>query len=112
MTAFIPTIARRSNNYWNQALAVGSAASVEYRICIRDGSYRWNVVSTTPVKSADGTVARWVGTYTDVNAHHAMIGEFESARQALVEREKELDESRAHLERAQEVGKSLRQCRS
>ena len=94
-----------AQNYWNQALAVGSAASVEYRIRIRDGSYRWNVVSTTPVKSADGTVARWVGTYTDVNAHHAMIGEFESARQALVEREKELDESRAHLERAQEVGK-------
>lgn len=38
----------------------------EYRLRMADGSYRWHVSRSIPVKNDDGKVLRWVGTTTDI----------------------------------------------
>jgi PAS domain S-box-containing protein len=39
----------------------------EYRLRMRDGSYRWQLGRMTPIRNPDGTLAKWVGISTDIH---------------------------------------------
>ncbi len=53
--------------HWREALRSGTRYECEYRLRRRDGQYRWVLARAVPVRDADGRVARWFGTATDVH---------------------------------------------
>ncbi|HEY1188756.1 MAG TPA: PAS domain-containing protein, partial [Gemmata sp.] len=50
-----------------QAAASGVPRDFEFRLRRADGVYRWHVSRQVPARAADGTVAGWYGTYTDID---------------------------------------------
>ena len=53
---------------WRSAIETKTEYRVEYRIRNgKDGSYRWYLGSALPQLDSQGTVARWVGTCTDIH---------------------------------------------
>jgi PAS domain S-box-containing protein len=51
---------------WAQALTTGAVYETEFRIRRGDDAYRWFLVRAEPVRGADGAIANWVGTNTDI----------------------------------------------
>ena len=78
-----------AGSVWLAALASGGVSEVEYRLRRADGSYRWHLGRTEPVRDAAGRVIQWVGTATDI----------EERRRAEDERERLLMEAEARAER-------------
>jgi len=52
---------------WANARQTGEPFEQEMRLLRRDGVYRWFLVRVAPQRNADGTVARWFGTNTDID---------------------------------------------
>lgn len=54
---------------WEKAKVTGEIFEAEFR-CLRaaDGMYRWFLARGIPLKNARGTVVRWIGTSTDIEA--------------------------------------------
>lgn len=53
---------------WQAAIAHGTPYEIEQRLkCDRDGSYRWHLSRALPVRDAAGTIAKWLGTATDID---------------------------------------------
>ena len=51
-----------------RAIAAGEPYEVEYRLHrAEDGVYRWHLGRAVPVRNADGGVAHWFGTCTDID---------------------------------------------
>ncbi len=51
---------------WNEALGTGQPYELEYRWKHADGTYRWHLGLAQAVRDADGQIAYWVGTGTDI----------------------------------------------
>lgn len=52
---------------WAHSLATGEPYEVEYRFRrASDGEYRWFIGRAAPLLDADGRIARWFGTCTDI----------------------------------------------
>jgi PAS domain S-box-containing protein len=51
---------------WAEAMAVGDAWEMEYRLRGADGVYRWFLGRSVPVQRADHAVAYWVGSAIDI----------------------------------------------
>lgn len=66
LAALHPDDRERTVNDWNQALQTKSLYDTEYRICAKDGSYRYFAVRGVPVITNDGTIREWVGVCTDI----------------------------------------------
>jgi PAS domain S-box-containing protein len=52
---------------WENAQQTQTPFIREFRIKMRDGSYRWHLVHIDPSKDANGKIAGWFGTATDVD---------------------------------------------
>jgi PAS domain S-box-containing protein len=50
-----------------QTLASGESFEVEYRFRSCDGEYRWHLGRALPIRNAEGRIAFWVGTATDIH---------------------------------------------
>ena len=74
---------------WRTALGAGAVSEVEYRLRRADGSYRWHLGRSEPVRDEAGRIIQWVGTATDI----------EERRQVEDERERLLIEAEARAER-------------
>src|SRR6266852_3935273 len=53
-------------DYWRSVLASGEPGEIEGRLRRFDGVYRWFLFRATPSFDADGKVAKWFGTNTDI----------------------------------------------
>lgn len=51
---------------WSQALCSGQPYEVEHRLRRADGSYFWHLSRAQPIRDAQGSITRWVGTDTDI----------------------------------------------
>jgi PAS domain S-box-containing protein len=51
---------------WAAALSSGDTYETEFRIRRADGAYRWHIARALPILGADGRIARWIGTNTDI----------------------------------------------
>lgn len=51
---------------WAAAIADGTPYETEFRLRRADGEYRWHLARAVPIRTADGTVTRWIGTNTDI----------------------------------------------
>jgi PAS domain S-box-containing protein len=56
----------RLTGLWGEAVATGHLFDVEVRIRRADGAYRWFKTRAVPVRGADGRVAKWFGSNTDI----------------------------------------------
>ena len=52
---------------WRAAMQGGTAFTVEQRLRLACGEFRWHLTRAVPVKNADGTVRNWSGTHTDIH---------------------------------------------
>ncbi len=57
----------RVEAHWREAVRGGAPYECEYRLRGRDGQYRWVLARAVPVRDAEGRVARWFGTATDIH---------------------------------------------
>jgi PAS domain S-box-containing protein len=71
---------------WSRSLAAGEVYETEFRIRRADGTYRWFLVRAEPVRSTDGTIARWVGTNTDIDERRRHAEELATLNTTLEER--------------------------
>jgi PAS domain S-box-containing protein len=53
---------------WRHALATGEPYEIEYRLRHHTGNYRWTLGRALPVRDRNGTITRWIGTCTDIDA--------------------------------------------
>jgi PAS domain S-box-containing protein len=63
---------------YQTALRTGCAYETEFRARRHDGAYRWFLARAIPVRDADGAIARWVGTNTDI--HEQKLAEAATTR--------------------------------
>jgi PAS domain S-box-containing protein len=78
-----PDDSRRAQQVWNKAVQTGNDFQLDFRIRRSDGEYRWFDTRAIPVRDADGTIVKWLGTNTDV--HDTYV-----ARTALQQNEERL----------------------
>ncbi len=55
---------------WPGSIASGAPFEMEFRLRRADGAFRWFLTRAVPVRGADGTVVRWYGSNTDIDAEH------------------------------------------
>jgi PAS domain S-box-containing protein len=84
-TPFHPDDRQAAWDAWDRATATGGQYSIESRLRAAEGTYRWFLMRGEPVRDASGTVAKWLGTCTDIDA-------MKCAQSALME-----SEERFHL---------------
>ncbi|HYP98916.1 MAG TPA: PAS domain S-box protein [Polyangiaceae bacterium] len=52
---------------WKQAISNGEAFEMEFPIRGGDGVFRWFLTRIRPLRAADGSIARWFGTSTNID---------------------------------------------
>jgi PAS domain S-box-containing protein len=52
---------------WVAAVSSGRDYQTEFRLRRHDGTWRWHLSRAIPLRDADGTIIRWIGTNTDVD---------------------------------------------
>ncbi|MFY0579987.1 PAS domain-containing sensor histidine kinase [Cystobacter fuscus] len=58
----------RALERWRRALETGEHYETEMRIRrARDGAWRWFLARAQPARAADGSIARWIGSCTDID---------------------------------------------
>ncbi len=60
-------------SHWQTSVHSGLDFEREYRLRGRDGAYAWFVGRGLPERDADGTITRWLGTCTDIDAQHTQL---------------------------------------
>ncbi len=80
---------------WAQSRAHGTTQEIEWRMRCADGSYRWHLARSVPVRGEDGQVLNWVGTHTDIDdqksAAHMLGNLNQLLEQQLAERTADRD---------------------
>ena len=74
----------RAVQTWEEARASGTSHRQELRLLLGDGSYRWVLAQTDPMRADDGTIVGWIGTLTDQSAQRsAEDAAFAAMRESL-----------------------------
>src|SRR4029077_5661015 len=67
LAAFVhPDDRARDRDYFDHALSAGSAYELELRLRKGDGTYRWFLARSNPVRDDKGQIRRWYVTCTDI----------------------------------------------
>ena len=82
---------------WRRATSSGTPYEMENRIRLADGTYRWHLTRALPVRGANGRIAKWFGTATDIDR-------LKRAEGALSETSASLRHERKRLELALRAG--------
>lgn len=80
-----PDDAATVRSAWDRALRDQTGYETDYRLRRSDGSYRWVAARGLPVRTADGTIARWIGTLTDVDDERRIQEELRQSEQRTAE---------------------------
>lgn len=67
---------------WQQALTTGGSYEVEFRLRRHDGEYRWFLVRAQAMRDAEGGIAKWFGTNTDIHDLKTAKSDAERANRA------------------------------
>jgi len=57
-----------AQSVWQQSLRSGAAYDFQYRLKHSSGQYRWVAARAQPTRDETGTIIRWYGSCTDINA--------------------------------------------
>jgi len=102
-----PDDVANATTLWQAALASGEPYDSEYRIRRHDGMYRWHLTRAIPIRDANGTITRWIGTSADIedqkSSEQALAGLNASLEQQVRERTAELLAAEASLRQSQKM---------
>ena len=70
LNAVHPTHRVRVAEAWRVAVTEGTVFEEEYLLRQADGSYRWFLDKTVPVRGDGGAIEEWIGTAVDVHEQH------------------------------------------
>ncbi len=70
---------------WSDAIRDGADHVAYIRMRRADGAYRWIASRGSAVRGPDGSVARWVGTFTDIDEYKRMEVSLRRAERATAE---------------------------
>jgi PAS domain S-box-containing protein len=62
-----PDLLPQVTERWNRSLATGEPFEMEFPLRRADGSFRWFLTRTNPLRDERGHIVRWFGTNTDVD---------------------------------------------
>lgn len=62
----------RARERWTHSLRTGEFYEIEYRFKRHDGVYRWFLGQAQPILDAEGKIARWFGTCTDIHEQRSL----------------------------------------
>jgi two-component system CheB/CheR fusion protein len=68
-----PDDAQRTKEAYVDSLQTGNSLEIENRYKKLDGTYRWHLTRSTPLRSATGEIQFWVGTATDIDDQRKAI---------------------------------------
>ena len=68
---------------WRDALGAGRAPDHEMRVRAADGTYRWFLTRAVPLRDDEGTILRWYGTFTDIDARKRAEQELQKLKDQL-----------------------------
>ena len=68
---------------WRKAIAAGRAPDNEMRVRGADGTYRWFLTRAVPLRDEKGTILRWYGTFTDIDARKRAEQELQKLKDQL-----------------------------
>jgi len=93
-----PDDLQATTDRWTNALTTGDRYEVECRLKrARDGAYRWHLARARAVRDAQGTVARWFGSCTDIEEHRQAEAKIKILNQGLEERVRQLARANEEL---------------
>ncbi|WP_164558046.1 PAS domain S-box protein [Massilia atriviolacea] len=78
---FHPDDQARSRAVWQACLETGDTYEIEYRLRHHSGAYRWVLGRALPIRARDGSIVRWMGTCTDIDAQKRAEDELRQASQ-------------------------------
>jgi PAS domain S-box-containing protein len=61
-----PDDVERTVSAWRRAAGTGAPFEEEFRLCRADGQYRWQASRAMPVRAADDSIVKWIGTLSDI----------------------------------------------
>ena len=92
---------------WRLSLANGSVFDVDARLCRANGTHRWFKLRSIPMRNANGEIARWFGTATEitdlVEARETLRRSNDELEAAVVERTREREVALKQLHEAQKM---------
>lgn len=96
----------RTADEWRAVVAKGTSYQTEYRLHMRDGTYRWYLARAEALRDPSGTIVQWIGTSTDINDAKQTEGALRDAQERLqrwnVELEQAVNLKTAELQQSQE----------
>jgi PAS domain S-box-containing protein len=81
LSALHPDDARRAERRWTSVLRRPGAFELEVRVRRSQGGYHRVLMRGLPIRRPDGGVARWIGTWTDVEEERRLIDALDQAEQ-------------------------------
>ena len=73
----------RALEAWTDAVRTGALFNTDYRLRMKDESYRWFSARGVPVRDAYGTVREWVGLCADIESRRRAQEQMELAAEAM-----------------------------
>ena len=62
-----PEDRERTAEEWRMVVDRGATYQTEYRLHMRDGTYRWHLARAEAMRDGSGTIVQWIGTSTDID---------------------------------------------
>jgi PAS domain S-box-containing protein len=75
----------RVSERWQRSMETGETYEIEFRLRRHDGEWRWHLVRALAFAGADGKVASWFGTCTDIEDQKRIEEALRKANQELEE---------------------------
>ncbi|WP_165982764.1 PAS domain-containing protein [Dankookia rubra] len=66
---------------WQAALRAGTGHEVEHRLRARDGSHRWFLTRSEPLRDEAGRITGWIGIASDSHAHREVEAALRSSQE-------------------------------
>jgi len=82
IACFHPSEQSKVVDAWREAVQTGQEQSFECRLRRHDGTYRWWLVRSVPVRDETGVIVRWFGACTDI--HDLKEAQVQLAEQATL----------------------------
>ncbi|RKH11948.1 PAS domain S-box protein [Corallococcus sp. CA053C] len=103
-----PEDTARMQARFNEALREGAPWEDQFRMRRADGSFRWFLARAMPVRDAEGRIARWFGTHTDIDDERRTLESLKHAEEEIRHLNAGLEKRvRERTEQLQEANKEL-----
>lgn len=69
---------------WEVAASSGTEMQIELRKRDKNGTYRWHLCRSIPMKNAEGNITMWIGSSTDIHDTRKLVQELLDSNEQMV----------------------------